>query len=60
MRRSTRSASAGSLPRCTPAFAPGEGHFFFRRRMREILAALLQPEESTVRATSAGSSHVGT
>jgi len=51
-----------AFPHCTPAFAPGEGHFFFRRRMREILAALVgqADEPRMVRATSPGSSHVGT
>lgn len=29
-----------SLPRCRAWFDPGEGHFFFRRRAREILATL--------------------
>ena len=28
------------LPRCRAWFDPGEGHFFFRRRVREILAQL--------------------
>lgn len=28
------------LPRCRAWFDPGEGHFFFRRRARDILAAL--------------------
>ncbi|MDA0164204.1 alpha/beta hydrolase [Solirubrobacter ginsenosidimutans] len=31
------------LPRCRAWFDPGEGHFFFRRRVREILAALVGP-----------------
>ncbi|WP_053227807.1 alpha/beta fold hydrolase [Solirubrobacter soli] len=29
-----------SLPRCRAWFDPGEGHFFFRRRVREILGEL--------------------
>ncbi|MBE2314915.1 alpha/beta fold hydrolase [Solirubrobacter sp. CPCC 204708] len=29
-----------SLPRCRAWFDPGEGHFFFRRRARDILATL--------------------
>jgi len=44
------------FPRCIPAFAAGEGHFFFRRRMAEVLGQLV----STTEATWAGSSHVGT
>jgi pimeloyl-ACP methyl ester carboxylesterase len=32
-----------ALPRCTPMLAPGEGHFFFRRRMTDVLGALVAP-----------------
>jgi pimeloyl-ACP methyl ester carboxylesterase len=32
------------LPHCRAAFDPDEGHFFFRRRMTEILAALVAPK----------------
>jgi pimeloyl-ACP methyl ester carboxylesterase len=32
---------AASLPRCRAFFDPDEGHHFFRRRLRAILAALL-------------------
>jgi hypothetical protein len=31
------------LPHCRAWFDPGEGHFFFRRRVREILAQLAGP-----------------
>jgi hypothetical protein len=34
---------AAGLPRCRAWFDPGEGHFFFRRRVREILAQLAGP-----------------
>lgn len=34
-------ALAAALPDCRPAFAPDEGHFFFRSRMLEILGALV-------------------
>lgn len=60
-------ALAITLPRCTPALAPGEGHFFFRRRMREVLEALLaaparrpQRDERMACVTTSGPSHVGT
>jgi pimeloyl-ACP methyl ester carboxylesterase len=35
-------ALAAKLPNCRPAFAPDEGHFFFRSRMLEILGALVE------------------
>lgn len=53
-------ALAITLPRCTPALAPGEGHFFFRRRMREVLEALLQRDDRMACVTTSGPSHVGT
>lgn len=31
-----------ALPRCRVSLDPGEGHFFFRRRAHEILAALVE------------------
>jgi pimeloyl-ACP methyl ester carboxylesterase len=41
-------ALAAVLPRCQARFDPQDGHFFFRRRLREVLAALL----GAVRGTS--------
>jgi pimeloyl-ACP methyl ester carboxylesterase len=35
---------AVSLPRCRVFIDPDEGHHFFRRRLREILAVLLSPD----------------
>jgi pimeloyl-ACP methyl ester carboxylesterase len=35
------------LPHCRAWFDPGEGHFFFRRRVREILTALAAPVRAT-------------
>jgi pimeloyl-ACP methyl ester carboxylesterase len=32
---------AASLPRCRAWFDPADGHFFFRRRLREVLGALV-------------------
>jgi pimeloyl-ACP methyl ester carboxylesterase len=32
---------AAALPACRPAFDPDEGHFFFRRRARQIVARLV-------------------
>jgi len=43
-----------ALPRCTPALAPGEGHFFFRRRMADVLGALVSPPAPVPRAQTAG------
>lgn len=37
------------LPRCRAAIDPGEGHFFFRRRMVEILGALVGREADGAR-----------
>jgi pimeloyl-ACP methyl ester carboxylesterase len=39
---------AAALPNCTVALDPGEGHFFFRRRVADILGGLLTAEGSAV------------
>ncbi len=36
---------AATLPRCRVFVDPDEGHHFFRRRLGEILAALLESDE---------------
>lgn len=42
-------ALAAALPDCRPAFAPDEGHFFFRSRMLEILGPLVGDGEPSAR-----------
>ena len=37
---------AAALPRCRVSLDPGEGHFFFRRRVRAILAQLAAPVDA--------------
>lgn len=41
------------LPRCRAFLDPGEGHFFFRRRVRDILATLVAPDRPGPRARAA-------
>jgi pimeloyl-ACP methyl ester carboxylesterase len=47
---------AVALPNCRPAFDPDEGHFFFRRRLPEVLGALAYGSRPRRRRTSASRS----
>jgi pimeloyl-ACP methyl ester carboxylesterase len=42
-----------ALPNCRAWLNPGEGHFFFRRKVREILGALAQTNSATSASTRA-------
>jgi pimeloyl-ACP methyl ester carboxylesterase len=42
-----------ALPNCRAWMNPGEGHFFFRRKVREILGALAQTSSATSVSTRA-------
>jgi pimeloyl-ACP methyl ester carboxylesterase len=43
-----------ALPRCRVFLDPGEGHFFFRRRVREILATVAEADHRFTRTSPAG------
>lgn len=45
---------AAALPRCRTSLDPEEGHFFFRRRVREILQAVTGPRPGLTTAVAAG------
>jgi pimeloyl-ACP methyl ester carboxylesterase len=46
-------AVAAALPRCRARFDADDGHFFFRRRMREVLGALVDQLAPNARAAAA-------
>jgi pimeloyl-ACP methyl ester carboxylesterase len=47
------------LPRCRAWLDPGEGHFFFRRRVRDILGALVEPPQSASAVTTLAPRTIG-
>ena len=46
-------AVAAALPRCRARFDADDGHFFFRRRMPEVLGALVDQLAPNARAAAA-------